>query len=225
MKAKVLSLLHAALLTGSLSVQAQESQYTFPNHHVSFVQIEKEWGKHHVYTAGNQDTPNIKAYFLGFSYYYPNDILQSMVDVMVGLGDETYSKNYFGDTYVCDMQNGYIGATAMTELSIGVQMRYWRCNDGSILIGIAVEGDEYTDGDCEDRSTVNINAMQFFRTKTDIALWTPYSMKEICGKNYKLADYNIRLPRQGKDIILTNESKPSANVVLKWNGNGFTPSK
>ena len=50
-------------------------------------------------------------------------------------------------------------------------------------------------------------------------------MKEICGKNYKLADYNIRLPRQGKDIILTNESKPSANVVLKWNGNGFTPSK
>ncbi|MBP3726847.1 MAG: hypothetical protein J6I60_06520 [Bacteroidaceae bacterium] len=205
----------------AVGAQAQQKEYTFANHHVSFVQIEKEWGEQHVYSAGDQDSPDIRAYFLGFSHTYPNDIVQRMVDVMVGLGGEIN----FGDTYVCDLQHGYIGAEAMTELSIAVQMRYWRCNDGSILIGVAVEGDEYTDGDCDDRSTVNVNAMQFYRTTTDIALWTPYPMKEICGKNYKLSTYHIQLPRQGNDIVLTHQSKPSASVVLKWNGNGFTPSK
>ena len=132
--------------------------------------------------------------------------------------------------YVMDEKNGYASGTLGTETSPSVQMCYWKCNDGSRLIAVAIQGYEYRDdeGDTsddedEDNWTVCVNDLAFFRIQGDELLWRPVPVRQVCGRDFDFKDYFTQLPRTGKDIQLTDTD---GNVLLlKWNGSRFTATK
>lgn len=221
-------LLAAALCCLSTRALAQE-EYVFPDHEVALQQMVKEWHGQNLYTAGWDKNPGIRNYFVGLADAYPNDFFQKIVHKMLGFDVD----NAFFD-FVLDPQNGYVSAVLGTETSPSVQMCYWRCKDGSRLIGVAVQGYEYnleesdpswTDEEIEDHIFVDLNDLAFFRILGDELIWRPVSVKELCGRDFDFKLYDIALPRQGKDIRLTDRDEDSGGYLLKWDGARFSVSK
>ena len=214
-------------------MQAQDDE--FPNladHGMALQQVIKEWHDQGLYTAGWDKNPDIRNYFVGLSDAYPNDLFQMVVHRICGLNVDDGLWNY-----VLDVQNGYVTGTRGTETSPSVQMCYWRCNDGSRLIGVALQGYEYnleepdpswSDEEAEENIFVNLTDLAFFRIKDGEAIWRPVTARQVCGRDMNFRRYDaIELPRQGKDIRLTfgNEDFTETVTILKWNGNGFTVSR
>ena len=120
----------------------------------------------------------------------------------------------------------------------GIQQR-WLKNILSImavivvLVGVAFIGDEYRyddnddldpileGDDPDDRTTVCVNDLMFFRIFDGEMIWRPRLPVEMCGKRFDFRQYNIELPRVGKDVKLTHLGDPKQSVVLRWNGRRF----
>ncbi len=201
--------------------QAQDEVYNFADNTLSFYKIEQQWHNQNLYTGGESEKPAIDDYFWGLAQAYPNEFFNMVVTRMlgkeaIGLGD-----------YVLDVRNGYINARLMAELELRVQMCYWRCTNGNVLVGVSLSGDEYdptaTDED-DDRLVNNVNDLMFFEVKKGEAVWWPRTPKVMTGRDFNFHDYNVELPRMGKDITLSpsDDDPNEGNFLLKWNGSRFT---
>lgn len=201
-------------------VQASDMDFEVVNNTVSFYEIEQQWHKYNFFTATRNENPKIQELFLSFAHAYPNELFHFAEAHMLGLTTEGFMYNY-----VLDTQNGFFQCEGMTELTWKIQMCYWRCNDGGILVGVALIGDEYkgdlniNEGDPEE-PTINVNGLMFYKIDKGEVMWWPKTPKQMCGQDFNFHLYDIELPRQGKDIKLNNDTGKS--YVLKWNGNGFT---
>ena len=230
---KKLYLLFAlAAMALSMPVMAQNDDFPeLADHGVALQQVIKEWHDKGLYTAGWDDNPGIRNYFVGLANAYPDDLFQMIVSRMLGLGVEDALFDY-----VLDEKNGYIAGTLGTETSPSVQMCYWRCNDGSRLIGEALQGYEYnmeepdpswTDEEAEDHIFVNLSDIAFFRILAGELIWRPVPVKQICGREYDFAFFDkIELPRQGKNIRLISEEEDGQSIItLVWDGSRFNAGK
>ena len=221
----------AALLCSCFQATAQDDVLPdTADHGVPLQQVIKEWHDVGLYTAGWDEKPTIRNYFVGLAEAFPNDLFHMIVCKMLGLD----VKESIWD-YVLDIQNGYISGMLGTETSPSVQMCYWNCNDGSRLIGVALSGSEYNleepdpswdDDEADEHIFVNLNDIAFFRIIGDESIWRPVPVSKVCGREIDFKLYNeIHLPRQGKDIKLVNDDEidPIPSLTLRWNGKGFTP--
>ncbi len=213
---KVRIILLSVMMSASMLCQAQD--YNIP--YVSIQEIANVWDKTSMCTLGNREKANIKSYFLTFASTFPNDFFHEVLGKMMGL--ESYNIGNF----VCDTKNGYLRATYLVQIESHLQMCYWRCNDGTRLIGVVLQGctealiDPDFDGDKEPHCT----NLLFFYKLTEYSCWdTPMSLKAACGRDFHLYDYDIELPQVGKDILLkaNGNNKQAKSYRLKWNGNGF----
>ena len=222
-----------ALLCGCFAASAQDDEVPdMPDHGVALQQVIREWHAQGFYSAGWDKQPTIRNYFVGLAESYPNDLFQMIVAKMVGLDVDDALWNY-----VLDVANGFVSGELGTETTPSVQMCYWRCNDGSRLVGVALQGYEYsmeesdpawTDEEIEDHRFVKLNDIAFFRILGDESLMRPLPVRKVCGREVKFQEYDkIELPRQGKDIRLvkTDEEDNEHVTTLKWNGNGFTVAR
>lgn len=213
--------LMVVLLASAVAANAQIENFEYNSPDKSFAEIEAEWTKSLVSTVGNPKAPNIKTYFLSFAVQYPNDLFSNMLACMLGVGRD----GFVGD-YVCDVKNGYIQGTLLCQFEQCMQMCYWRCNDGRILIGVYINGCNEgamaaeTEADMEECCT---NALLFYKLNEYGVWWEPVLPGKIVNKDLRYYDYKIQLPRQGKDIKLKwgPQERTGKNYTLKWNGNGF----
>lgn len=219
---KLRLLLASVAIAITIGVHGQD----WANHDLTLSEIEQEWSTQEFYTIGSEETPNIKTYFLSFALAYPNEFLHEMIGKMMGIPG---SNDKIGN-YIEDAKNGYITGELLAQFESKVQMCYWRMNDGNILIGIAFEG--YNEGSmaCETEDEMDQfcdNGMMFFVIKKGTVIWTPRTLKAVCGRDFHLPDYKIDLPRVGKDIQLTFDKteKKGNSWLLKWNGSGFNVVK
>lgn len=208
-----------AMLSIPASMKAQD--YMFSDNIMMISQVESQWHKINLYSAGVYgDRMTIRNYFVGFQQAFPVPIAQYIVDHMLGFKTDGVLGNV-----IIDENKGYISAELLTELTQRMQMCYWKCNDGGVLIAVAFVGDEYKEEhNCENEDeeiTRSITDMTFYRIFNDEMLWHPVPPSQLLGQEI---DFNslsdIQLPRQGKDIMLISDN-PKNNLVLKWNGNGF----
>ena len=119
------------------------------------------------------------------------------------------------------------------RVSCSVQMCYWRCADGSRLIGVSVQGYEYMDVPVEEMEpdeddeygnwTVCFNDLAFFCVLSDELIWRPVPARELCGWDYDFKEYYVELPRSGKDIRMTDHD--GEVTLLKWDGGRFSVTK
>lgn len=211
-----------------IAILAQEEEYNFADHTILVAAIEREWRNQNLYTAYNDGHPDIRAYFLGFAQAYPNELLNYMVNKMIGIdSDES------GGPFVLDLKNGYIGGEWWTQLTVGVQMCYWHTTDGNVIIAVAFNGHEYKDGlpvcdsdeDSDDDYIVNISDLMFYKVIEDQLLWRPVTPEQMLGRSFDFKHYDVDLPRTGKDIILTGNEPGDGNYTLRWTGTGFTVAK
>ena len=223
-------LLTAALCCLATGAFAQDA-IKFSDHGVTLQEMVKEWHDLNLYTAGWDDNPGIRNYFVGLADAYPTDLFQTVVHKFLGFDvDDAF------EDFVLDERNGYVAASLCTELSCSVQMCYWRCNDGSRLIGVALQGYEYnmeepdpswTDEEAEDHIFVNLSDIAFFRILAGELIWRPVPVKQICGREYDFAFFDkIELPRQGKNIRLISEEEDGQSIItLVWDGSRFNAGK
>lgn len=220
-------ILLALMTLGIMKLNAEE--YNFGDHSLAFSQIEKEWRNQNLYTGSYEDNPNILDYFLGFSNAYPNDLMQNVIAVMLG-------RKEYGE-YVIDKQNGYISAEVATELEYKMQMCHWRCTDGSTLVGVALIGYEYivpgfnapeedpnatyTDDDDDCEIHLCVNDMMFYRVLKNEVLWRPIVPEKLLGRTIDFHQYDIELPRYGKEIKLKHKDNPKLNLSFTWDGAKF----
>jgi len=223
----------AALMCLSLGAWAQDDAFPeLADHGVALQQVIKEWHSKGLYTAGWDEKPTIRNYFVGLANAYPDDLFQMMVGKMLGLGtDDALSE------YTLDERNGYISGELGTETSPSVQMCFWNCKDGSRLIGVALQGYEYnleesdpdwTDEEIDDNIFVNLSDIAFFRILSDELIWRPVAVRDICGQEINFREYDrIEMPRQGKDIRLVFVPEDGDDIVttLVWDGARFTLRK
>lgn len=218
-------LIAAALLCLSFGAFAQSDELPeLADHGVYLQDVMKEWHDKGVYTAGWDDKPTIKNYFVGLAHAYPDDLLLMMVEKLVGLGvDDALSE------FTLDEKNGYISGELGTETSPSVQMCFWNCKDGTRLIGVALQGYEYNmeetyGNDDDDELFVCLNDIAFFRIRPGEMIWRPVAVKDICEQELAFLLYDrIELPRQGKDIKLVEvaEFGDEAVTTLSWDGTRF----
>lgn len=209
----------AVLLTSAVAVSAQD-EFDFDSPNKSFEEIESVWAKNQVLTVGKTKAPNIKMYFLSFAVQYPNELFSEMLACMLGVGADIVGN------FVCDERNGYIQGELLAQFEQRAQMCYWRCNDGRILVGVYISGCNEgamaaeTEADMERCCT---NALMFYKLNEYGVWWDPVMPKQIVNKDLRYYDYQIQLPRQGKDIKLKwgPQERTGKNYTLKWNGNGF----
>lgn len=220
----------AALMCLSLGAWAQDDEFPeLADHGVSLQQVIKEWHAKGLYTAGWDEKPTIRNYFVGLANAYPEDLFQMMVGKMLGLGtDDALSE------FTLDERNGYISGELGTETTPSVQMCFWNCKDGSRLIGVALQGYEYnmeepdpdwTDEEIDDNIFVNLSDIAFFRILSDELIWRPVAVRDICGREINFREYDrIEMPRQGKDIRLIFAPEDGDDIVttLAWDGTRFT---
>ena len=151
---------------------------------------------------------------LSFSEAYPNELFNQLVRTQL------MGKNEESDC-VFDTANGYCSAELLTELSPSVALCYWSKTDGTYLVGLALNG--YTYGevpgrDSEENST-SISSLFFYTYTLGEPFFMPVSTDKILGtKLGSLENYTIRLPRQGKDIVLEKDGK---KTVFRWNNGTF----
>ena len=218
-----------AMLVAPVRMLAQEEEYKFGDHEMSTSEIIKEWHDQNLYSAGTVGNKmTIKNYFVGLAYAYPNYLLHAGVDYLLGFDTENFMNGM-----VLDEKNGYFKAEVFTELTNKVEMCYWRTDDGGVLVGVAFIGDEYRyEGnddldpilpgeDPEDRVTACINDLMFFKINGDEMIWRPRTPEVMCGKKFDFRQYDIELPRVGKDVKLTRRSDNKV-ILLKWTGSRFT---
>ena len=226
---KTIQILFAAatLLLAVPAVRAQDDGFPdMADHGVALQHVIREWHDVGLYTAGWDSKPGIRNYFVGLAHAFPGDLFQMIENKMLGLDVDDAVWNY-----ELDEKNGYIAGELGTETSPSVQMCYWRCSDGSRLIGVALQGYEYnleepdpnwTEEEAEDKIHVCLNDIAFFRILQDEQIWRPVPVRKVCGRDIDFKAFDqIQLPRQGKDIVLTDHINDKV-VTLKWNGNGFT---
>ena len=220
----------AALMCLSLGAWAQDDEFPeLADHGVALQQVIKEWHSKGLYTAGWDEKPTIRNYFVGLANAYPEDLFQMMVGKMLGLGtDDALSE------FTLDERNGYISGELGTETTPSVQMCFWNCKDGSRLIGVALQGYEYnmeepdpdwTDEEIDDNIFVNLSDIAFFRILSDELIWRPVAIRDICGREINFREYDrIEMPRQGKDIRLIFVPEDGDDIVttLAWDGTRFT---
>ena len=229
---KALRLLFAAALVClSFSAFAQDDEFPeLADHGVYLQHVMQEWHDKGLYTAGWDDKPTIRNYFVGLANAYPDDLLQMIVSKLLGLDvDDALSE------FTLDEKNGYISGELGTETSPSVQMCFWNCKDGSRLIGVALQGYEYNMEEAEEGTYgddygdenlfVELNDIAFFRVLPGEMIWRPVPVKQICGREILFLRYDrIELPRQGKDIKLIEvaEFGDEAVTTLAWDGSRFT---
>ena len=220
-------LLTAALCCLAAGAFAQDA-LNFSDHVITLKEMVKEWHGQNLYTAGWDENPGIRNYFVGLSDAYPTDLFQIVVHKFLGFDvDDAF------EDFVLDERNGYVSASLGTELSCSVQMCYWRCNDGSRLIGVSVQGYEYMDIPEEEMEpdeddeygnwTVCFNDLAFFRVLEDELLWRPVLPKDLFGWDYDFEEFYVELPRSGKDIRMTDHD--GEVTLLKWDGARFSVTK
>ena len=220
----------AALMCLSLGAWAQDDEFPeLADHGVALQQVIKEWHSKGLYTAGWDEKPTIRNYFVGLANAYPEDLFQMMVGKMLGLGTDNALSEY-----TLDERNGYISGELGTETTPSVQMCFWNCKDGSRLIGVALQGYEYnmeepdpdwTDEEIDDNIFVNLSDIAFFRILSDELIWRPVAVRDICGREINFREYDrIEMPRQGKDIRLIFVPEDGDDIVttLAWDGTRFT---
>lgn len=213
------------LATATICARGDDDVFNFANHTLSFTQIEKEWQNQNLYTGSDNENPTIEDYFLGFSQAYPNDFMNMIVTRMLG----REASGTLGD-YMMDVRNGYLNAKLMAELELRLQMCYWRCSNGNILVGVSLSGDEYDPVATDDEGFAmvnNVNDLMFFEVKKGETVWWPRKPSLLTGRNLNFKDFNVELPRVGKDIKLSpGEDNPGAgNYLLKWDGAKFAVLK
>ena len=220
-------LLTAALCCIATGAFAQD-EFKFSDHGVTLQEMVKEWHDQNLYTAGWDDNPGIRNYFVGLADAYPTDLFQAVVHKFLGFDvDDAF------EDFTLDERNGYVSASLGTELSCSVQMCYWRCNDGSRLIGVSVQGFEYMDIPEEEMEpdedgeygnwTVCFNDLAFFRVLEDELIWRPVLAKDLFGWDYDFKEFYVELPRSGKDIRMTDHD--GEVTLLKWDGARFSVTK
>lgn len=226
MKRAVVSLISVICVLFSSACYGQDDyDLKVADHSLSFNQIEKEWHNQNIYTVTNSESSDIFGYFLSFSQAYPNDILNMIVVRALGMLDE----GIIGD-FVMDKKAGFMRGTAFTELTQDVEMCYWNCSNGARIVAVSLAGYEYTYDDeiegeevtCDDRGVICVNDLMFYRLNSDEALWHPLTPKAICGRDFEFDKYKVKLPRQGKDIIIADAETDAVRYVLKWNDGRFT---
>lgn len=190
----------------------------FADNTLTIGRIEQQWHNRHFFMADRNTAPrDIKRCFVSFAQAYPNEFFNLVMCHLLG-----FETDGFISGFVCDERNGYIAAEQLTELSQSVQMCYWKCTNGDIIVGIALQGEEYTDERYGDGPPVrSVNDLMFFKVEKGEVMWLPKTPRQMLGRDYDFTRYDIALPRVGKDITLTPKGRVGKTVVLRWNGKDF----
>lgn len=217
-------LLLVALLATITAIAPMAQEIDFADHELDFAQIEKEWQTKNLFTMTRSEKTDIGEYLLSFVNAYPNEMCNMIVAHMMG-----YDTTDLLGEVVIDKPRGYISAYLLTELMPRIQMCHWRCNDGGTLVAVAFTGVQYkTDDtyflteDSEDSRVVSITDMMFYKIDAGEVMWQPRTLAAMCGRAIDLRDYNIELPRQGKNIVLRRQGNTGRDLTLVWNGSAFT---
>ena len=85
----------AALVCLSFSAFAQDDEFPeLADHGVYLQDVMKEWHGKGLYTAGWDDKPTVKNYFVGLANAYPDDLFQMIVSKLLGLGVDDALSEY-----------------------------------------------------------------------------------------------------------------------------------
>lgn len=200
------------------------------DHEMMLSAVKREWRTHNLYTAGWNEKPAIGLYWYSFATAYPNPVSFQLVEHMLGYGKELSHDN------VLDTANGYAHAELGTETTPKLQMCYWRCDDGGVLVGVAMSGYEYLteenedlfvpgpDYDPEDANFLNLSDLMFYYVPQGEVLWLPRTPEQMLGRKIDFSLYRIQLPRQGKTITLS-DSDDKVVMSFTWNGSRFVSGK
>lgn len=226
MKKLLLTVLTLAVMCTAQTAMGQEM--IFADNELSLSQIEKQWHNAHIYAIQEPEHATIDQFVLAFSQAYPNYLCNRVVAKMLGVGQD----GYIGD-YVLDKKNGFFHAEGLAELTESIEMCYWRCSDGGVIVAVALQGDEYVydesvpieEQTCDDRTTQCLNDLMFYRINPDELLMRPITPNAMCGRSFNFEKYEIKLPQDGRDIVLNPIEDNTPGYTLKWNGKDFDAIK
>lgn len=223
-----------AIAVSCLCAGAQD--YNVADYTLCMRKIIKVWHNQNLYTNFRMEKPTIKEYFISFAETYPEHMLFDMMNWVLGYPTEGSGK------VDVDIANGYIAAEFYTEFSNRVEMCYWRCDDGGVLVGVNINGAEYfcddddppataigiPDGEYDDyEPDYSIADLMFFKIAKGEVMWWPKTPKQMCGRDFNFGEYIVHLPRQGKDITISREVLKDEEFVevpaftLRFNGSSF----
>lgn len=133
--------------------------------------------------------------------------------------DQFNSDWYFVDE---DLKNGYVRCGSGSEISSDVTACYWKKKDGHRLVAfwleLGHEGSEHVD---------QLLAFYDYDPESDSMTPKPELSQRVEKTMSKFDAYSVRLPDEGKDIILMghdfgdDDSYQCTYYLFKWNGNDF----
>ena len=204
-------------LQPSVKCLAQEN-FNTPPHTVSFHQISKEWKNYVFFLPAGTEKRDIFTFFVALAEAYPNEVFFRALDKHLGIETDGWVSNY-----VLDKPNGFMSCTAASELAPGFEMCTWRKTNGDHLYGVAFSGYRYLDesemnGGQRDES---ISDLLFFELKKGERRFVPIAPEIVLGMKYDFKQYQVKLPRHGKDIRLMDKNGSRLIKTIKWNRNSF----
>ena len=121
-----------------------------------------------------------------------------------------------------DLKNGYVRCGSGSEISSDVTACYWKKKDGHRLVAfwleLGHEGSEHVD---------QLLAFYDYDPESDSMTPKPELSQRVEKTMSKFDAYSVRLPDEGKDIILMghdfgdDDSYQCTYYLFKWNGNDF----
>ena len=207
-------LLIVALAFTTMMASAQEDNVDY--HQVEIGDLLKYCSTERVVYAGNYGDrkSSLEALLLSFSEAYPNELFYQLIRTQM------MGKNEMSDC-VFDKANGYCSAELLTELSPSFALCYWSKTDGTYLVGLALNGYTYVEvpGREPDENATSLASLFFYTLDIGEPFLEPVSADKILGEKLgSLENYTIRLPRQGKDIVLEKDGK---KTIFRWNDGTF----
>ena len=153
-----------------------------------------------------------------FPEYEPNRFLREYLQDPKGYDRE--ATGYFVEV---NDRNGFAFCRFMAEYSTDVDCCYWKCDNGHCLVAFWLVEEHEND-------VATGKAALFYDYDPATGKMSPRPEWTVMIENAVKAadDYNITLPEEGKDIIITkftdsgDDSYDSTSQTMKWNGQGFT---
>ena len=181
------------------------------------------WKKTPITVSPKGDKANIqdfaRAFCSRYDSYEPNEkMLKYLAD------PKAFNEVAEVFSIFCDIPNGYISSSLMTEIDLFTKMCYWKRDNGHSLVGVfMVNGSENADSE-------TVSMFYDYDPKTNVM--TPDT--DVCQVVEKVAldkdfeEYALELPQKGKDIVVKlysdngEDGYDITEKTLKWTGNTFT---
>ena len=185
------------------------------------IRIKGVWRTQAIEVESGDITPGIKEFALAFckqyAKYKPNEALQSYL-----IQPKEYNEEKTGCAIIDEERNGFIASHAMSQYNMNTDCCYWKCDNGHRLVAFWLD-DEYEN----EAASAKLALFYDYDPATDKMTPKPELTDMIENAAKSFDSYEVKLPSEGKDIVLTKftnadeDSYESTEQLLKWNGQGF----